>query len=71
MAVLPAPMPMVKPVEAEPVDVVLAVEKVMVLPLTTSVEPSVIAVARSLEVVRRCRPAAWCRRSGQPWSHRC
>ena len=25
--------------------------KVMVLPLTTSVEPSVIAVARSLEVV--------------------
>ena len=50
-AVEPAPMPMVKPVAAEPVELVVAVEKVMVLPLTTSVEPLVIAVPRSFEVV--------------------
>ena len=42
-------MPMVKPEAAEPLEVVVAVEKVMVLPLTTSVEPSVM---RGGEVVR-------------------
>ena len=60
VAVLPVPIPMVKPVEDEPDEaVVVPVEKVMVLPLTTSVEPSVIApAARSFEVLLAV-PTSW------------
>ena len=50
VAVLPVPMPIVTLPVASVADAAVAVVlKVMVLPSTVSVEPSVIAVARSLE----------------------
>ncbi len=50
-SVLPLPMPIVTLPEPSVLDVVCAVEKVMVLPSTVRVEPLVIAVCRSLEAV--------------------
>ena len=49
-SVLPAPMPIVTLPEPSVLEVVCAVEKVMLLPSTVRVEPLVIAVPRSLDV---------------------